>query len=148
LNILVIHGCAPPEDAAWPWSTAQGNVSIRQLGCADLPERIAEADFVAVAVSCGTQLELWAAAETLLAARKLPMMAFEPMRAQALCAIRLGGACIATPTHNGGIELQCRAQQLAFQRIAMSMRDEGKGPSETPVDDKGERTTRFIFQGN
>jgi hypothetical protein len=43
--------------------------------------------------------------------------------------------------------LQCRAQQLAFQRIATSMRGEDNNPSETPVDEPCERTTRFIFQG-
>ncbi len=135
----------PDGESAWPWPSPPGGVSIRHLRSADLPQQIAEADFVALAASCGLMREPWAVAEKLLAARQVPMLAFEWIDAQRLPSIRSTGTCVATLAGNGSIELQCQAQESAFQRIAMTMSREGGSHSTTAGD--GERVTRFVLQG-
>lgn len=143
--MLVIHGVMHDGESAWPWPSPAGSVSIRHLRSADLPQRIAEADFIALAASCGLLREAWAVAEKLLAARQVPMLAFERIDAQRLASIRSTGTCVATLAGNGSIELQCQAQQSAFQRIAMTMSRDGGSHSVAAGD--GERVTRFILQG-
>lgn len=140
MNLLVIHAGEPGDDAGWPWASP-GRLTVRHLGSADLAGRIAEADCIAIAVSCGRQAGHWAAVEPLLIQRNVPLLAFEPIAAAHLPALRLGGTCTATLDRHGSVALHCRAQHSALQRIAMA-RD---GRAEVPHD--GSRTTRFEFQG-
>lgn len=153
MKLLVIYGSAPEEQFAWPWSSSALRVSIRHLQSADLAERIEQADFVALSVSCGMLRKPWAVVEKLLAERNVPMIAFERLDAKLMRAIRLGGTCVATLTDEGRVELQCRAQQSAFQRISTAVAAEGgyRGASlpANSADDgsKSDRVTRFVFQG-
>ena len=153
MKLLVIYGSAPDEQSAWPWSSSAPNVSMRHLRSADLAERIEQADFVALSVACGMFRKPWARVEKLLAARNVPMIAFERLDAKLMGSIRLGGTCVATLTDEGHVELQCRAQQSAFQRTAMAVADEGgyrrDSPPASSADDGCEnaRVTRFVFQG-
>ena len=140
MNLLVIHDAEPGDGAGWPWA-APGRVSVRHLRSADLAARIAEADCIAVAVSCGLQAEHWTAVEQLLRRHTVPMLAFEPVAATQLAALRLGSTCTATLDRHGSVELHCRGQHSAFQRIVMA-RD-----SNPDLPHDGSRTTRFVFQG-
>ena len=95
----------------------------------------------------------WAVVEKLLAERNVPMIAFERLDAKLMRAIRLGGTCVATLTDEGRVELQCQAQQSAFQRISMAVAAEGGSrgnslPANSADDGIGsDRVTRFVFQG-
>lgn len=126
---------------------------MRHLGSADLAERIEQADFVALSVACGMLRKPWARVGKLLVARNVPMIAFERLDAKLMRSIGLGGTCVATLTDEGGVELQCRAQQSAFQRISMAVADEGgchrDSPPANSADDgrDNDHVTRFVFQG-
>ena len=153
MKLLVIYDSAPDAQSAWPWSSSAPNVSMRHVGSADLAERIEQADFVALSVTCGMLRKPWARVGKLLATRNVPMIGFERLDAKLMGSIRPGGTCVATLTDEGRVELQCRAQQSAFQRFSMAVADEGGYRRESPpansADDGSdhEHVTRFVFQG-
>jgi hypothetical protein len=144
LNILVIYGPVPPHTGAWHKLRSELGVEISHLHAVDLPQRIARADFVALDVSCGKSREPWMKVESLLAARKLPMIVFEQLDAPALPLAYPSGTCVAALAQDGSVELQCQVQQSAFLRMALV-----GGPSapQAPVHDDAEHVTRFVFQG-
>lgn len=140
MNLLVIHAVEPGDGAGWPWA-APGRVTVRHLRSADLAGCIADADCIAIAVSCCQQAEHWAALEPLLLQHHVPMLAFEPIAATQLAALRLGGTCTATLDRHGSVALHCPARHSALRRIAMAC----EGRAEVPHN--GGCTTRFEFQG-
>jgi hypothetical protein len=152
VKLLVIYGSAPEVQSAWPWVGSAPEGSVRHLGSVDLAEQIEQADFVALSVACGMLPKPWARVEKLLVARNVPMIAFERLDLKLLRSIRLGGTCVATVTDEGGVALQCRAQQSAFQRISMAVAEKGGYRRESPLvggageGSEGDRVTRFVFQ--
>jgi hypothetical protein len=145
LNILVIYGSAAPHPGAWHTLRSERGISIRHLHAADLPQRIASADFVALDVSCGRSRVPWAQLETLLAERNVPTIVFEQLDARSLNSAYPSGTCVAELAQDGSVQLQCQVQQSAFARMAIG----GAGPAapDAPEHGDGERLTRFVFQG-
>jgi hypothetical protein len=152
VKLLVICGSAPDVRLAWPWTASAPDAAVRHLGSVDLAEQIEQADFVALSVACGMLPKPWAKVEALLTTRNVPMIAFERLDRKLMRAIRSGGTCVATLTDEGRVELQCRAQQSAFQRISMAVAEEGGHRVERPPAGaaeggiEGGRVTRFVFQ--
>jgi hypothetical protein len=125
---------------------------MRHLRSADLAERIEQSDFIALSVACCRLRRPWARVEKLLTARNVPMIAFEQLDTELVRSFRLGGACVATLTDEGCVELQCQAQQSAFQRISMAAAEAGGRRDSPPArsahnDEEDARVTRFVFQG-
>jgi hypothetical protein len=155
VKLLVIYGSAPDVQSAWPWTASTTDAAVRHLGSLDLAEQIEQADFVALSVACGMLPKAWARVEALLKARDVPMIAFERLDPNLMRSIRLGGTCVATLTDEGRVELQCRAQKSAFQRISMAVAENGGYRRESPPvggagegseGSEGDRVTRFVFQ--
>ncbi len=152
MKLLVIYGSAPEIQSAWPWASSAPGGSVRHLGSVDLAEQIEQADFIALSVACGMLTKPWARVEALLKARNVPMIAFERLDLKRMRSIRHGGTCVATLGAEGRVELQCRAQQSAFQRISMALAAEGGYRREMPAaggageSSEGDRVTRFVFQ--
>lgn len=152
MKLLVIYGSAFDMRSAWPWTASAPDAAVRHLGSLDLAEQIEQTDFVALSVACGLQPSPWAKVEALLKTRNVPMIAFERLDLELMRSIRSGGTCVATSTDKGCVELQCRAQQSAFQRISMAVAEEGGYRRESPPAGgaegaiEGDRVTRFVFQ--
>ncbi|HJV97105.1 MAG TPA: hypothetical protein VJ608_13750 [Albitalea sp.] len=147
MNVLIVHDLPALGDAASHGPPAAPVVAFSHVGAADLAQRIAKADFIAVARAVSTSADEWSAAMSLITARDIPLATVKLMPSRLFGPAGVSGTCAMRMLDSGEVEVTCLAQQLALQRAAALLRGEPSAP-QPETDSAGARVTRFVFEGD